>query len=87
AVDLPVVVSMTFGSGPDGTATMMGNTPGDLAKVAADNGAAAVGARCPFPADGDDIGVRQVTPVLAVRVCLPSTFSGDPKGSPRLVEL
>lgn len=46
ACDLPVVVSMTFASGPDGTATMMGNQPADLAALAADQGAAAVGANC-----------------------------------------
>ena len=46
ACDLPVVVSMTFASGPDGTATMMGNQPADLAALAADLGAAGVGANC-----------------------------------------
>ncbi len=46
ACDLPVVASMTFSSGPDSTATMMGNTPADLATLAADCGAAAVGANC-----------------------------------------
>ncbi|MCE5279699.1 MAG: homocysteine S-methyltransferase family protein [Planctomycetaceae bacterium] len=46
AVDLPVVASMTFASGPDGTSTMMGNSPGDLAALAAECGAAAVGANC-----------------------------------------
>lgn len=46
ACALPVVVSMTFASGPDGTATMMGDKPGDLAKVATALGAAAVGANC-----------------------------------------
>ena len=44
--DLPVVVCMTFASGPEGTATMMGNTPGDLAAMSAANGADAVGANC-----------------------------------------
>ena len=46
ACELPVVVSMTFASGPDGTATMMGNTPEDLAAAAEAGGAAAVGANC-----------------------------------------
>ncbi len=46
ACDLPVVVSMTFTSGPDQAATMMGNTPADLARTAARHGAAAVGANC-----------------------------------------
>ena len=44
--DLPVVVSMTFDSGPDGTATMMGIHPADLARLAEQAGAAAVGANC-----------------------------------------
>jgi methionine synthase I (cobalamin-dependent) len=43
---LPVAISMTFGAGPDGTATMMGDSPGDLAAVAAEAGAVAVGANC-----------------------------------------
>ena len=44
--NLPVVACMTFSSGPDKTATMMGNTPGDLARVATEHGADAVGANC-----------------------------------------
>jgi len=43
---LPVICSMTFGSGPDGTATTMGNTPADLAAAAEEAGAAAIGANC-----------------------------------------
>ena len=46
ACDLPVVVSMTFASGPDRTATMMGNKPSDLAATAERFGAQAVGANC-----------------------------------------
>jgi 5-methyltetrahydrofolate--homocysteine methyltransferase len=46
ACELPVVVSMSFSAGPDGTATMMGNTPGDLVTAAQAGGAAAVGANC-----------------------------------------
>jgi len=46
ACDLPVVVSMTFASGADGTATMMGNRPEELAAAADAGGAAAVGANC-----------------------------------------
>ena len=46
ACDLPVVVSMTFDSGPDKTATMMGNTPADLVRAAEAEGASAVGANC-----------------------------------------
>ena len=46
ACDLPVVVSMAFAYGPDNSATMMGNTPADLAAMAEANGAAAVGANC-----------------------------------------
>jgi len=46
ATDIPVVVSLTFASGPDKTATMMGDKPADLAKMAEAEGAAAVGANC-----------------------------------------
>ena len=46
STDLPVVASMTFDSGPDGTATMMGVKPADLARAAEETGAAAVGANC-----------------------------------------
>ncbi len=46
ACGLPVVCSMTYASGPDKTATMMGNTPGDLAAMAMAGGAAGVGANC-----------------------------------------
>ena len=44
--ELPIVVSMTFDSGPEKTATMMGTTPADLAAAAIEAGAAAVGANC-----------------------------------------
>lgn len=44
--DLPVVASMTFASGPDKTATMMGNRPEDLAAAAEKLGADGVGANC-----------------------------------------
>jgi 5-methyltetrahydrofolate--homocysteine methyltransferase len=43
---LPVVLSMTFASGPDKTVTMMGNKPADLAALANNEGADAVGANC-----------------------------------------
>ncbi len=46
ACSLPVVVSMTFASGPQGTASMMGNSPADLAAIAESEGAAGVGANC-----------------------------------------
>ena len=46
ACDLPVVVSMSFDSGPGKTFTMMGNKPGDLAAMAGKGGAAGVGANC-----------------------------------------
>lgn len=46
AAGLAVVLSMTFGSGPDGTATMMGNTPQQVAALAKRIGASAVGANC-----------------------------------------
>ncbi len=44
--DLPVVVSMAFAYGPEKSATMMGETPGQLVAMAEANGAAAVGANC-----------------------------------------
>lgn len=44
--NLPVVACMTFSSGPDKTNTMMGNSPGDLASMAAELGADAIGANC-----------------------------------------
>lgn len=43
---LPVVASMTFGSGPDGTRSVMGTTPEQLAQMASANGAAVVGGNC-----------------------------------------
>ncbi len=46
ACDLPVVVSMSFDSGPDKAHTMMGAKPADLAAMAKAGGAAAVGANC-----------------------------------------
>jgi len=46
STELPVVVSMTFDSGPDKTNTVMGVSPADLATAAAEAGAAAVGANC-----------------------------------------
>ena len=46
ACDLPVVASMTFASGPEGTNTMMGDSPADLAAAAEDAGGDAVGANC-----------------------------------------
>ena len=46
ATDLPVVASMTFASGPDGTRTMMGDSPADLAAEAEAAGIDAVGANC-----------------------------------------
>jgi len=52
---LPIVMSMNFGAGPAGTATIMGNGPEDLAQMAEDHGAEAVGANC---GAGPDIYVR-----------------------------
>ncbi len=46
ATDLPVVASMSFDSGPERTATMMGVKPSDLAARAAEAGASVVGANC-----------------------------------------
>ena len=46
ACSLPVVVSMTFASGPEGTATIMGRSPADLVALAEAHKASAVGANC-----------------------------------------
>ena len=46
ACDLPIVASMTFDSGPNQTATMMGARPKDLAALAAEHAVDAVGANC-----------------------------------------
>jgi len=46
ACRLPVVVSMAFAYGPDKSATMMGETPEQLTKMAEAVGADAVGANC-----------------------------------------
>lgn len=43
---LPVVACMSFASGPENAATMMGDTPEDLAEMAEKQGADAVGANC-----------------------------------------
>ncbi len=46
ACELPLAASMTFSSGPDGSATMMGDTVDAFVRAAAECGAAAVGANC-----------------------------------------
>ena len=46
ACDLPLLASMTFSSGPDGLATMMGDTVDAFVRAAAECDAAAVGANC-----------------------------------------
>ena len=43
---LPVVLSMSFTAGKDGTNSIMGNAPADLARLGQEVGAAAVGANC-----------------------------------------
>jgi 5-methyltetrahydrofolate--homocysteine methyltransferase len=53
--NLPVIVSLAFAFGPDKTATMMGDTPADLAAMAKANGADAIGANCGI---GPDVAVR-----------------------------
>ena len=52
ATGLPVIASMTFDSGPDKTATMMGNTPEELAALGGTVQAAAVGGNCGAGPDG-----------------------------------
>jgi len=64
--DLPVVTSMSFTSGPDGTATMMGNSPEDLARMAQEEGVDAVGANCGI---GPDTYVQ-----VARRLCAATTL-------------
>lgn len=46
ACNLPVIASMTFASGPDGTSTMMGNSPAELVSTAKSLGADAIAANC-----------------------------------------
>ena len=46
ACGLPVVCSMTFASGPDGTASTMGTQPAELVAAAEAGGADGVGANC-----------------------------------------
>jgi len=61
--DLPVVASMSFTAGPDGTATVMGNQPEELVQIARDYGANAVGANCGI---GPDNHVRVAIPLRVV---------------------
>ncbi|NLF30917.1 MAG: methionine synthase [Planctomycetes bacterium] len=44
--DLPVIASLTFGSGPEGIATMMGATPADVVAALEGLGVGAFGANC-----------------------------------------
>ncbi len=46
ATNLPVVVSMTFASGPDKTKTLMGESPAHLAEMAQAEGADIIGTNC-----------------------------------------
>ena len=46
AIDVPVVISMTYTAGGDSPATMMGNRPADVVDMAVRLGADAVGANC-----------------------------------------
>ena len=81
ACDLPVVASMTFASGPDGTATMMGDSPADLAAVAEAAGIDAVGANC---GTGPDNYVN-VAALLAQATDLPIWIKAN-AGLPQLVD-
>jgi len=67
ACDLPVVVCMTFASGPEKTATMMGDKPAGLAAMAEAEGAEAVGANC---GTGPDNYIR-VAEILRGATALP----------------
>jgi len=77
--DLPIVVSMSFAAGPDGTATIMGNRPEDLARMAEDCGADAVGANCGI---GPDTYVK-VARRLASATTLPVWIKPN-AGSPQI---
>jgi 5-methyltetrahydrofolate--homocysteine methyltransferase len=79
--DLPVIASMTFASGPERTATMMGNTPADLAAAAEADGADAVGANC---GSGPDNYVK-VTELLRSATDLPIWVKPN-AGIPTIVE-
>jgi len=68
ATDIPVVVSMTFSSGPDKTATMMGESPADLARMAEANGAAAIGANCGLGPDNYVMVARLLSEVTDLPV-------------------
>jgi len=65
--ELPVIVCMTFASGPENTATLMGETPADLAAMAQAHGASGVGANC---GTGPDNYVK-VAPLLREATSLP----------------
>jgi len=60
--ELPVVVSMAFAFGPDRNATMMGEQPEDLVKMANENGADAIGCNCGV---GPDVAVGIVARLRA----------------------
>jgi methionine synthase I (cobalamin-dependent) len=64
---LPVIVSLAFAYGPDKTRTMMGDSPADLAAMAAAEGADAIGANCGV---GPDVAVR-LTELLRASSRLP----------------
>ncbi|HUT60454.1 MAG TPA: homocysteine S-methyltransferase family protein [Phycisphaerae bacterium] len=81
ATDVPVVACMTFASGPDGTMTMMGNKPADLARLARRAGAAAVGANCGV---GPDNYVK-VTALLREATDLPIWIKPN-AGLPQIVK-
>jgi len=80
--DVPIVVSMSFAAGPDGMATIMGNGPEDLARMAEDHGAEAVGANC---GTGPDTYVR-IARRLASATSLPVWIkpnAGKPEMGPK----
>lgn len=80
ACDLPVVASMTFASGPEGTNTMMGDSPADLAAAAEAAGVDAVGANC---GTGPDNYVK-VAALLRQATALPVWIKAN-AGLPRVV--
>jgi methionine synthase I (cobalamin-dependent) len=80
AAELPVVVSMTFASGPEKSRTMMGNSPAELAGMAEAEGAAAVGANCGVGPD-NYVGVARL---LAEATDLPVWIKAN-AGLPEMV--
>ncbi len=83
--ELPVVVSMTYDSGPDKTATMMGASPADAVAALSELGVSSFGANCGVgPADYVNVAklYRQATdaPIwIKANAGLPEMVDGTPR--------